>query len=142
MLCPTMNAPSAFGHQRMSVTVARAGSVLTLILAFAAVAALLRRPFVRPGRVLLSVPLLVLAFALSGAGSHSMRLLVGALGVAPVVHQAHAGPLILACVFAALAAFALCLVFLLPWCVCSSSATPRTPHTVQKRHPCEWEELP
>ena len=95
---------------RMSVTVARAGSVLTLILAFAAVAALLRRPFVRPGRVLLSVPLLVLAFVLSGAGAHSMRLLVGALGVAPVVHQAHAGPLILACVFAALAAFSLSLV--------------------------------
>ena len=95
---------------RTSVTVARAGSVLALILAFAAVAALLRRPFVRPGRVLLSVPLLVLAFVLSGAGAHAMRLLVGALGVAPVVHQAHAGPLILACVFAALAAFALCLV--------------------------------
>ena len=74
------------GRACRSVTVARAGSVLTLILAFAAVAALLRRPFVRPGRVLLSVPLLVLAFVPPARGS-PMRLLVGALGVA-VVHQA------------------------------------------------------
>lgn len=94
----------------MSFSAARLLSVVAMVLAFFSAAVLIRRRGTRPARVFLAVPVLLACVLFAFTVSHAVRLGLGVVGVAPVYHQAHTGPLVLACVAGALAGFSLAAV--------------------------------